>query len=294
MIAEKLTESMIPAFKEYFKKYAHQQDESFPPLDDFTINEDEPVYVLFESGNITGAAALMIYPEYREVKTARFRIFHSNDKLKSSYNLLLNKILEHTQGLTSIYCFIEDKYSNITAIWESLGFESRRFAWVLERETSFFVKPEFPADYEFIVIRDGIDEENWCSIINEAFGKSLGHVRMTPAKIEQWRIDPSYINGGMKILWHNDKPVATAAMIKENVNGEEVIFIEAIGVLKNYQGKGLGKNILRAGIEFARDLGAKKVMLSVNGENEKAAELYFKEGFRKESLYKCYYFDTSK
>ncbi len=293
MKIEKLTQSSIPAFKEYFKKHAHQQDESFPPLESFTINEDEPIYVLTNSGEISGAAALMIYPEYREAKTARFRIFHSKDGSKVSYNLLLNKILKHTQGLTSIYCFIEDKYSNITSIWEDIGFESRRFAWILERETSSFVKPEFPNGFELRTFRDGIDENSWCSIINEAFEHTLGHVRMTPQKIADWRIDPSYISGGMKILWHNEKPVATAAMIKEIVNGEEAIFIEAIAVLNSFQGKGLGKNILRAGIEFAKNYGAKKVMLSVNGENEKAAEMYFREGFRKESLYKCYYFDIN-
>ncbi|MBZ0202153.1 MAG: hypothetical protein IT281_02740 [Ignavibacteria bacterium] len=86
MKIEKLTESSIPAFKEYFKKYAHEQDESFPPLESFTINENEPVYVLKVGSEIAGAAALMIYPEYREVKQVRFRIFHSTDALEKAIN----------------------------------------------------------------------------------------------------------------------------------------------------------------------------------------------------------------
>ncbi|HMQ80917.1 MAG TPA: GNAT family N-acetyltransferase, partial [Ignavibacteria bacterium] len=67
--------------------------------------------------------------------------------------------------------------------------------------------------------------------------------------------------------------------------------IEAIGVAGDYQGKGLGKNLLRTGIQYAADSGSPGVMLSVNGENEKAADMYFREGFKKEALYKCYYLD---
>ncbi len=287
----KLTDKNIPAFKEYFKKYSHEQDESNPPLDDFTINENEPAFLLIQNNEIRGAAALMMYPEYREVRLARFRIFHSINGDYISYNKLLNSILLYTHGLTSIYCFIEDKFSNIAVLWEEMGFRSRRFSWILEMELASIVKSDFPKGYELRTFRYGVDEDNWCSMINEAFEHSLGHVRMTPGRIDQWRIDPTYIKGGMKLLWFNDKPIGTVALIKETHNNEEVIFIETISVLNEYQGKGLGKNLLRAGLEFAVNYGVKKAMLSVNGENDKAADMYLKEGFKKEALYKCYYYD---
>jgi hypothetical protein len=34
-------------------------------------------------------------------------------------------------------------------------------------------------------------------------------------------------------------------------------------------------------------------MLSVNAENEKAAELYFNEGFKKDALYICYHYNIN-
>lgn len=287
----KLKENNIPAFKSYFKQFSHEQDESNPPLDDFSINENDPVYLLVKGNEIRGAAALMLHPEYREVRQARLRMFHAADGDYLSYLKLLNSILLHTAGLTSIYGFIEDNYSNIAAIWEDLGFESRRFAWILQRSTADFIKPQFPEGYELRNFRDGIDEGHWCEITNDAFGHSLGHVRMTPERIDHWRIDPMYIADGMKLLWYNNKPVATIAVTKENHKGEVINFIEAIGVLTEYQGKGLGKNLLRAGIQFAREYGSPRVMLSVNGENEKAADMYFREGFKKEALYKSYYLD---
>lgn len=287
----KLTEKNIPTFKQYFKQYSHEQDESNPPLDDFTTGENDPVYLLVNGSEIRGAAALMLHPEYREVRQARLRMFHAADGDYLSYLKLLNSILLHTSGLTSIYGFIEDNYSNIAKIWEDLGFESRRFAWILTRDTKEFTGPQFPEGYELRTFRDGIDEEHWCSIINDAFGHSLGHVRMTPERLEHWRLDPAYINGGMKLLWHNDTPVATLSMTKGKHKGKDLIFIEAIGVAGDYQGKGLGKNLLRTGIQYAADSGSPGVMLSVNGENDKAADMYFREGFKKVALYKCYYFD---
>ena len=287
----KLTEKSIPAFKSYFKQFSHEQDESNPPLDDFTVSDSDPVYLLVKGNEIRGAAALMLHPEYREVRQARIRMFHAADGDYLSYLKLLNSILLHTSGLTSIYGFIEDNYSNIAKIWEDLGFESRRFAWILIRDTNDFTKPQFPTSYELRTFREGIDEENWCNIINDAFGHSLGHVRMTPERLKHWRLDPAYIDGGMKLLWNENVPVATLSMTKEEHKGEDLIFIEAIGVAGDYQGKGLGKNLLRTGIQYAAESGSPGVMLSVNGENDKAADMYFREGFKKEALYKCYYFD---
>ncbi len=290
---DKLTEKNIPAFKHYFKKYSHEQDESCPPLDDFSINEDDPVYLLIEDGKITGAAALMLQPEYREARLARFRIFHTIHGDYISYNKLLNSILLHTSGLTSIYAFIEDNYSNIANIWVDLGFEARRFAWILRRPAGNDTKPEFPPGFELRTFRDGIDEERWCTITNDAFEHSLGHVRMTPEKLAHWKIDSAYIEGGLNLLYHNEKPVATIALTRDEQDGEEVLYIDAIGVLTEYQGKGLGRNLLRYGIQYAAENNFSKVMLSVNGENEKAAAIYFKEGFEKEALYKCYYLDVN-
>nr|HMQ81236.1 hypothetical protein [Ignavibacteria bacterium] len=223
----KLTENNIPAFKSYFKQFSHEQDESNPPLDDFTVGENDPVYLLVKDNEIRGAAALMLHPEYREVSQARLRMFHAADGDYLSYLKLLNSILLHTSGLTSIYGFIEDNYSNIAKIWEDLGFESRRFAWILIRDTKDYTKPQFPEGYELRTFREGIDEENWCNIINDAFGHSLGHVRMTPERLKHWRLDPAYIDGGMKLLWNDSVPVATLSLTNEEHKGEDLIFIEA-------------------------------------------------------------------
>jgi mycothiol synthase len=289
MKAVKLTADLIPAFKQYYNRYSSEQDESFPPGDDYMLREDEPAYLLLDdAGIIHGAAVLMNHKAYAEAESARFRMFHCDVQYDINYRLLLDEILKHTSGLNDIYCFVEDNRTGIRDSWERTGFTIKRYSWVLKRITSGYTQPEFPQGYELRTFRPGMDEEAWCDIINESFAEMQGHTQLYPEKIGEWRKDPSYIADGMKLLWHGNNPVGTMALIKEDENNEEVIFIEAVGILNSYQGQGLGKNMIRAGIEFAENFGTKHVMLSVNAENERAAELYLKEGFRKDALFICY------
>lgn len=296
MVVVKLSADRIYEFREYFEKYSHQQDESYPVPDTYSLRDDEITYLLVDgNGKITGAAALLLHIEYIEASEARFRMFHCIDPVAAHYKQLLDAILADISSknikLKSLYAFVESKYKVTADIWEEIGFEARRFTWILQRSVEGSADPAFPEGYQMRTFRDGIDEHAWCSIINEAFEHTLGHVRMYPEKIIEWRKEPTYINGGMKLLWHDGKPLATVALLKEENDGEDIIFIEAVGVLNSYQRKGLGRNILRYGVRFAKDFGVKRVMLSVNAENEKAAELYFNEGFTKEALYICYHFN---
>lgn len=285
----KLTSGYVPAFREYFNKYAVEQDVSYPPLDNYLPSDDEPAYILLDdNGGIAGAAALMLQKEYRDAKTGRFRIFHCIDKEHDNYKLLLDKILPHASGLDDIYCFVDEINTETRNVWESIGFRVKRFSWVLEREADNYITPSFPEGYELKQLVKGRDEQAWCDIINESFANMLGHVHMHPYKFDQLRGEPGHLEEGLKLLWHNDKPVGTISLVKEDDNGEDMIFIEAVSLLNSYQGKGLGKNLIRAGIDFAKNFGVKKVMLCVNAENELAAELYFKEGFQKEAFIMCY------
>ena len=55
--------------------------------------------------------------------------------------------------------------------------------------------------------------------------------------------------------------------------------IWAVGVRPDRQGRGLGRQLVRAGVERLRAIGVPNVSLSVNGRNEGALGLYESEGF---------------
>jgi mycothiol synthase len=53
----------------------------------------------------------------------------------------------------------------------------------------------------------------------------------------------------------------------------------SIGVRPDRQGRGLGRQLVRAGVARARAIGARSIGLAVNGRNESALRLYESEGF---------------
>jgi RimJ/RimL family protein N-acetyltransferase len=57
-----------------------------------------------------------------------------------------------------------------------------------------------------------------------------------------------------------------------------------IGVAKNFWGYGIGKNLLKASIDWAEREGIQKITLSVLETNEKAIRLYEKLGFQREGV----------
>lgn len=290
-----LTDELIPQFSEYFRRYSHEQDVSFPPLEDYKTGKEETVYLLTdEYNNIAGAAALMLHKNYREAGAGRFRILHCVVKSPEYYMMLMNEILKHTAGLDYIYCFIEDKQEQTRGVWEEIGFKIKRYSWVLKRNVKESVPPDFPEGFTLRNFRFGADEEAFCGIINESFDGMQGHTKLYPEKIAELKKEPSYLDDGLKILWHKDKAIGTIALIKEREYDENIVFIESVGLLNEYQGRGLGKCLIRSALEYGRKNGYVRAMLSVNAENERAADMYINEGFQKEALIICYSYEISK
>jgi len=60
-------------------------------------------------------------------------------------------------------------------------------------------------------------------------------------------------------------------------------------VKEQFRGKGAGENLIQKAIQFAKDTGAKGIMLETGKENHNAQRLYEKIGFERESNYFYYY-----
>ena len=70
--------------------------------------------------------------------------------------------------------------------------------------------------------------------------------------------------------------------------------ILAFGILKEYRGKDLGRNLLKYGINFLIEKGLDPLILSVNGENHGAIRLYESEGFQLTESVVCYALDINE
>jgi ribosomal-protein-alanine N-acetyltransferase len=72
------------------------------------------------------------------------------------------------------------------------------------------------------------------------------------------------------------------------------IHILNIAVDPEYQGHGLGKQLLQFAIDFGQDLGAQCVILEVRASNTKAQQLYRCFGFEQIGIRKKYYSDNKE
>lgn len=73
---------------------------------------------------------------------------------------------------------------------------------------------------------------------------------------------------------------------------EEVSVIHALGVLPACQGRGLGREMVRAAVELARSQGSRVVRLDVLAGNLPAEQLYLGEGFYYVATARMFYPDT--
>lgn len=62
-------------------------------------------------------------------------------------------------------------------------------------------------------------------------------------------------------------------------SGPGEFYFDTLSVHANYQGKGIGKKLIQAGIDWARTLGHQRVGLLVDEHNPSAKKLYHKMGF---------------
>lgn len=256
-------------------------------LKNFIPNENNPTYILTDNNDaVVGAVSLLLSPESRKKGTVRIRILHSTIATKEAYQMMVNAILNHADGIHHIFLFIPEEKTHTRDILEELGFFVQRFAWILIRKNENILPPIFSKDYIVKPFRKGKDEEAWCNISNAAFSFFSWRVNIAAESVIFDETSDTYIKDGILMLWHGEEPIGILRIEKDP--DDNVAEIGPIAILPAYQGNGLGRNLLRVGLEVGLRNGFKSTVLSVNGENQKAADLYLSEGFEKETLMYCY------
>lgn len=277
-------------FIDYCVTYRSEHDASNLYDEDlkcFEPNENNPTYILSDDNDtIVGAVSLLLGPEARKKGTSRFRILHSTITTTEAYKMLIDAISKHVDGINNIFLFIPEEKTSTRDILKELGFCIQRFAWILTRKNENVLPPNFPNDYVVKPLRKGKDEEAWCNISNAAFSIFSWHVDITTESVLFDEASDTYIKDGILMLWHDQEPIGILRVEKDA--DDNILEIGPIAILPAYQGKGLGRSLLRFGLEVGLKNGFKSAALSVNGENKKAANLYLSEGFEKEALIYCY------
>ncbi|MEQ6376132.1 GNAT family N-acetyltransferase [Bacillaceae bacterium S4-13-56] len=281
------------AFVIYCKKHRMEVDDSFlydEDLDGFIDNDDNPSCVLLDDkSQVKGAASLILDEYQRHGKRGRFRIFHSELLDVESYQKLMESVLQHTEGLEKVYVFVPLVNKNLSIYIESQSFVVERYAFLLVRDLDQIPSFQLSDGYELKDFIEGQDEETWCKVRNASFAKLQGsETPISPAMVTKMITETEHIEGGMKILYHHQIPVGVVRGSDDEYENAPIMNIGPVAIVPEYQGKGLGRVFLRAALQFAKDKGYSKAILSVNGENERAKALYEQEGFIQVEAVTCY------
>ncbi len=274
---------------DYCSKYAVEHDSSYVPGRDFEISEEHPSYLLIDDDQVIGAVSLMRTKRFLSVNKGRFSIFHANNGDTPAYNKLLEAIRPHMDDLQNVFMFIPEKNDSSAGLLRDLGFEIERFSFILERSEPALSEPVFPEGV-FVHPLDPTDQEGisqFAACVNEEFKDLAGHTPSKAEDIQTWFEDQSHIEGGLCLLKKGNEPIGTIGLVKD-LDDMKAGEISAFGILEEYQGLGLGRNLLRYGFNFLIEKGLTPVILSVNGENRGAIKLYESEGFILTESVVCY------
>lgn len=285
-----------PDFKQYCLEYGKEHDPSFTDEEELSsktfADEGEIGYLLLDEDNTVIGTASLMTDRYRVQGTARFRVFHCRTTDPKHYQVLWAKFRESKvlADFQFVYLFMPDNKQATCKILEELGFSVSRYSWGLGRSTSGCNAPNFGNEWQLKAFRLNQDEWAWVEIINQAFAEMAGHVPSTQQRIQQIMTAPSVLPDGARILWNNDRPVGLLLVSHTEEQGESLAEIGPIAVKPEFQGKGIGRNLLRAAVWLAKEREYNRCWLSVNAENKRAADLYLKEGFVQQQQFICYSF----
>lgn len=293
MKVEALKADYLGEFIDYCKKHRKELDDSFlydEDLENFKPNAENPTYILIDSsGGINGAASLILDDYHLRGGRARFRIFHSESYDVQDYKRLFEAVLKHTTSLNHVFLFVPLLNDQLKNIMEKLEFEVERYTFLLIREEMEVGELCTPKGFGIKSFRPGVDEEAWCLVRNAAFSTLKGsETAVTPEMVAEMPSESDYLDGGMMILYDDDQPVGVVRGADDEYEDSPIMNIGPLAILPEYQGRGLGRVLLRAALNFSKEKGYKRCVLCVNADNEQAKALYLQEGFEQAEGVVCY------
>jgi mycothiol synthase len=170
------------------------------------------------------------------------------------------------------------------AFLEATGFAYHSTVWDLDLPPDHDVPaPAWPDGVVGRPFDRERDVEPWVQVFNAAFADHPTPLQLSATFVLAGLDDPDSDNGDVVVVEEaaTGEPIGFCATDPGRRNGRvaEHGEIWAVGVRPDRQGRGIGRQLVRAGVERLRAIGVPNVSLSVNGRNAGALGLYESEGF---------------
>ncbi|OCA90804.1 hypothetical protein A8F94_02715 [Bacillus sp. FJAT-27225] len=290
----KVTAQHADAFIQYCKSHRDSLDDSYLGDDELKalkLEKDDPSYIALDRDEVIGAVSLRMDDYLLRGKKARFRILHSKDNSSIVYDQLFNAIKTEMASIETAVLFIPEGMASVRDQLIRLGFQVARFSYLLTRKLQQVPAVQLTEGYSVKIFELGKDEEAYCHIRNTAFSTLAGsETPITPEETAKLAVRKDSVPNGIRFILHHGRAIGLVRVAKDLYNGIPYAVIGPLALLPDYQKKGLGRQLLRAGLTAGLESGFDHAILSVNAENELAVRLYTSEGFTTEESFVCYHY----
>jgi mycothiol synthase len=165
----------------------------------------------------------------------------------------------------------------------SLGFAYRSSLWQLRLDPATNVpSPSFPAGYEPRALRPGRDDEAYVDLLKNSFADHPLPLNVSLDIIQLAHARPSFDPANIAIVTAPDDPDSLIAFCRTTLKADDDGLdaeVAHLGVLPACRGIGLGRELLRWGVQHLRSRGAAEILLAVESRNSRALLMYERTGF---------------
>ena len=172
------------------------------------------------------------------------------------------------------------------AFARAMGMTYQSSMWRLSLAADVAVpEPALPVGVIARPLGDWLPLRRFVDLLNAAFVGHPGPVSWTYDQIEYAHSQPGFDPTASLVVSPADRPEDPVAFVRTALepvtegDAAPVGEIRILGVLPEWRGRGLGRELLRWGVAHLRSGGAGLILLSVEAENELALGLYRRTGF---------------
>jgi mycothiol synthase len=169
----------------------------------------------------------------------------------------------------------------------SMGLAYRSSLWRLVLSPDAAVpSPAFPGDVVGRTFGDWIPLAQFVDFLNHSFAGHPSPISWTIGQVEYAHRRPGFDPTSILLLAPTDSPERPIGFARialappeDGGGGPRVGEVALVGVLPQWRGRGLGRELLRWGVAQLLARGAGHIQLTVEAENELALGLYLRTGF---------------
>jgi mycothiol synthase len=146
--------------------------------------------------------------------------------------------------------------------------------------------PSFPPGVVVRWLEPGRDEPAFVELVNDTFRDHPSPLGVELEEVRRVHARPGFDPSTIMLVARVEEPDRLVAFCRVGTfaedDGKLAGDVKLVGVRRDARGRGLGRELVRWGVEALRERGVGRTYLSVEGENEGALRIYEREGFRRE------------